>query len=157
MSDEEVFEFTKLADIQAYKLVTFDSQPVFYALWDTEEETYQYDYCEYFTGLVYADSREEAIANLENFMQDKRWANLEIAGTLEELSSTPILLEQFIKTNKYFTYDRSQPSVKVKKAKAKDITAFNELLNKPLFELRELDSQTIIEIEKDLREEYADY
>ena len=63
----------------------------------------------------------------------------------------------FCQSIRCFTYDRSQLLVKVKKAKAKDITAFNELLNKPLFELRELDSQTIIEIEKDLREEYADY
>lgn len=157
MSDEEVFEFAKLADIQAYKLVAFESKPVFYALWDIEEEQYQYDYDEYYTGLVYAESREDAIANLEILIEDKKWTNMEITGTIEELSPNPILLEQFIKTNKCFTYDRSQASVRVKKAKAKDLAALNELLNKPMFELRELDPQTIIEIEEKLREEYEDY
>ena len=154
MSDEEVFEFTKLADIHAYKLVAFEGKPVFYALWDIEEEKYQYDYDEYYTGLVYAESREGAIANLQSLMEDKKWATMQIAGTLEELSPNPILLEQLIKTSKCFTYDQSQPSVRVKKAKAKDIAALNELLNQPLFELRELDPQTIIEIEKNVRKEY---
>lgn len=44
--------------------------------------------------------------------------------------------------------------MKVKKAKAKDLAALNELLHQPLFELRELDPQTIMEIEKDLREDF---
>ena len=154
MSDEEVLEFTKLAGIQAYKLVAFERNPVFYALWNVGESKYQYDYDEYYTGLVYAESREEALTNLEILMEDKEWGTMQIAGTLEELSPNPVLLEQLIKTSKCFSYDRSQPSVKVKKAKAKDLAALNELLHQPLFELRELDPQTIMEIEKEFREDF---
>ena len=106
------------------------------------------------TGLVYTESREEALANLEILMEDHEWGTMQIAGTLEELSPNPVLLEQLIKTSKCLTYDQSQPSVKVKKAKAKDLAALNELLHQPLFELRELDYQTIMEIEKEFREDF---
>ena len=154
MSDSEVLEFAQLGNIHAYQLVAFEDSPIFYAIWDCEEQQFQMEYDEYFTSLVYAPSREAAMNNLEALMEDKRWKSREIKGTLEGLSSNPMLLKQLIQTNSCLSYDASLPAVKLKKAKANDLAALNELLKNPFFEVRELEPQSIMELEKEFSENY---
>ena len=154
MSDGEVLEFAQLADIHAYNLVEFKERPVFYALWDSKEEQYQQEFDEYYTSLVYASSREATMKNLESLIEDKGWQTLKIAGTLDELSLHPLLLEQLIKTNKCFSYDVSQPALSINQAQAHELAALNELLKKPLFEVRELEPESIMKLEKKLGHDY---
>ena len=154
MSDREVLEFAQLGQIHAYQLVEFEDYPIFYALWDCEEQQFQMEYDEYFTSLVYAPSREAAMENLATLMVDKGWRSKKIEGTLEDLSSNPILLKQLIQTNSCLSYDASLPAVKLKKAKANDLAALNELLKNPFFEVRELEPQSIMELEQELGENY---
>ena len=139
MSDREVMEFAELGDIHAYQLVEFEDKPIFYALWVCAEQQFQMRYDEYYTSLVYAPSREAAMENLEDLMDNKRWKTQSIKGILEELSATPVLLQQLIETTSSFSYDESLPGIKLKRAKAKDLAALNELFKKPLFEIRELE------------------
>ena len=154
MSDREVMEFAQLGDIHAYQLVEFKAKPVFYALWDCGAEQFQMRYDEYSTSLVYAPSRESAMANLKDLMDDKRWQTQTIKGTLEDLSATPVLLKQAIAATSSFSYDESLPGIKLKRAKATDLAALNELLKKPLFEIRELEPATILELEAELKEDF---
>ncbi len=149
LSDDEVFEFVNLAQMQAYNLVTFENNPIFYGFWDTQAGEYLKDYDEYYTSLIYEASREAAIERIEFLIQYKAWDTMEIAGTIEDLSSNPILLKQLISTNKCFNYDFSQSKLLLKKARAKDLVALNELLKAPFLEWRELDPQSILKLEKE--------
>lgn len=159
MSDDDIFEFGKIADISAYQLVSFDDKAIFYALWDTEKQDYQYDYDECYKGLSYNRSQEEVIEKLEDWIYEKDWADkLTLEGSLEELSSSPTLLAQLINTNKRILYQEKNSQLIVKKIKPADLAALNELLSKPLFEVRELTPDEIIKLEKDLGyEEYEEY
>jgi len=156
LSDREVLEFAELGDIHGYQLVAFEDSPIFYAIWNCEEQQFQMEDDEYFTSLVYAPSREAAMKNLQTLMEDQGWQSRKIIGTPEELSSNPILLKQLIQTNSCLSYDASLPAIKLKKAKANDLAALNQLLKNPFFEVRELDPQSIMELEKELGENYEE-
>lgn len=154
MSDDEVLEFAKLAKIQAYKLVAFESKPVFYALWDPMEQQYQLEYDECYTGLVYSESKSGAMKNLDDFIEDRDWQGTRLKGTLQDLSATPELLEKLIESHpKKFGYNQSKSELIIKKAKATSFSALNELLKVPLFELRELTPETLLELEQELADE----
>ena len=156
LSDDEVFEFGKLADISGYQLVAFNEKAIFYALWDTEEQDFLHDYDEGYEGLSYAHTEAKALVGLEDWIYNKDWdSKLKLKGSLEKLSGSPILLQQLIESNKRMSYQVEKSRLVVKKTKVKDLVALNALLSQPLFEVRELTPEAIIELEKNLGyEEY---
>ena len=81
------------------------------------------------------------------------WEILILEGSLESLSSTPVLLEQLVKTNRRMSYQAKKSQLTIKEMRPNDLTTLNELLKKPLFESRELSLDKVVELEKDLDEE----
>ncbi len=157
MGGEDVMEFIRLAEMHAYTLVTFEEKAVFHTLWDTAAQEYQHEYDEYYTGMVYAESRAGVTDNLKAFMKDKGWRTMELDGALEDLTRSPVLLRRLIETTACLAYDHSRPSVIVENAEAADLAALNELLKKPLFEVRELSPQEVVELEKLLPDEDEEF
>ncbi|RBP51210.1 hypothetical protein [Arenicella xantha] len=155
LTDDEVLEFGKLADIQGYKLVTFENEPLFYAIWIFgEDEDWHKDYDEYSTSLVYSESREEIIESIGDVAYDQ-WYDYKIKGTLEELSDSPALLASLLENTKKmkFVEKPNKSFIKLKSEDGAALTALNELLKEPLFAIKELSLEQVLEIEEELAEE----
>ena len=154
MSDEDVLEVAALAKMAAYKLIAFDSEPIFYAIWNIGNENYEMEYDEYFTGLIYSEHREDLNAYLEDVMSNEDWSKLKLEGTLDEISDQPVLLKQFVSATKGFQYDEDKKVLKFKRPKVADLVAVNELLKNKLFELRSLTLKEVQEIEENIPQEW---
>lgn len=157
LSDDDVLKLGEMAGIQGYKLVSFENEPVFYAIWilDGDEEGWYKIYDEDSTSLVYSESRDETIKNVGDLAYDY-WYEKKIKGSLEELSDSPSLLSSFLEKTKRikFVEKEKKSFIKMKSEKGADICSLNELLKRPLFEIKELSIDQVIEIEKELAEEF---
>jgi len=97
LSDSDFMKFLDIADIHAYKIIETDDEPVFWAILDEESD-------EYLTAgedesLIFGGSVDE----LKDEIKDDPWSltclaeeSDSLSGSLEELSSTPGLLEALI-------------------------------------------------------------
>jgi hypothetical protein len=157
LSDDDVLTLGKMAGIRGYKLVSFENEPVFYAVWILagDEEGWYKLYDEDSTSLVYSESRDEIIKNVGELAYDY-WYEKKIKGSLEELSDSPSLLSSFLEKTKRikFVEKEKKSFIKIKSEEGADICSLNELLKKPLFEIRELSIDQVVEIEKELAEEF---
>ena len=154
MNDEDVLTFASLAQMAAYKLIAFDNEPIFYAIWNVGNESYEMEYDEYFTGLIYAKTREDLYPYLSDTMSNEDWSKLKMQGTFDVLSDHPLLLKQLVNATKGFDYDENKQTLKFKRPKVAELVAVNELLKNPLFELRPLSLQEIQEIEENISQEW---
>ena len=154
MSDEEVLQFASLAKMAAYKLIAFDDEPSFYAIWNVGNEGYAMDYDEYFTGLVYSETREDLYPYLTDLMSDEGWYKLKLNGTYDEISDQPMLLEQLVSSTKGVEYNEAKKVLKFNRPKVADLVAVNELLKSKLFELRSLSLKEIQDIEESIPQEW---
>jgi len=154
LNDEDLIKFIKLADLQTYKLIAFDGEPTFYALWICKEETYLMDYDEEYESVesvVSFESKDALIKELENVAEYNEWNQFN--GTLEELSSNPLLLQKLIDSDKSLKYNENKKQLKVGRKKSSTYAALNELLKSPLFEIRSFSLPEILK----LQEEFGGY
>lgn len=156
LADDDVLELGKMAGIRGYKLVAFENEPVFYAIRVLgDEEDWHKIYDEDSTSLVYSESRDEIIENVGELAYDY-WYEKKIKGSLEELSDSPSLLASLLQNTKgmKFVEKEKKSFIKIKTEKGADICSLNELLKKPLFEIKELTIDQVVAIEKELAEEF---
>ena len=78
-------------------------------------------------------------------------AAIQINGTLDELSDTPLLLSQLIKNDPNIEYSEAYPLLKIKPDE-KSLNSVNALLKKPLYEIRYLTINEIYAIEQALNQ-----
>lgn len=154
MSDNDVLAFARLAQMPGYELVEFDSEPVFNAIFNCSEQSYQMDYDECFEGLVYSSSQGETMGDLAELMEDNDWGDVEIKGSIKELSDQPTILGALIDNNECFTFNEDKQFLKLSNTKPEQFAALNELLKKPFFEIRKLTATQIMEMEEDMGDEY---
>lgn len=155
LSDDDVLKLGELANIQGYKLVTFENEPVFYAIWIYGDDAdWHKDYDEYSTSLVYSESREEIIDSVGDVAYDL-WYDYKIKGSLAELSASPALLDSLLASTKKmkFVEKPTRSFIKIKSEDGTDLCALNELLRDPLFEIRELTLEQVLTIEAELAED----
>ncbi|MGK7933603.1 MAG: hypothetical protein AB4041_19525 [Microcystaceae cyanobacterium] len=155
LSDEDVFTLVEMANIHSYQLLIFEDEPKFYALWLPQANQYYIESDEYSSSLVYYPSQDELLGSLEYLTYD--WQKQKIQGELNELSETPLLLEQLINTNKSIKYDSNQKNLTIHSSKVTPYIELNALLKHPFYEIRELNLQEVLDIEKELAAQYQDY
>jgi len=114
LSDSDFMKFLDIADIHAYKIIETDDEPVFWAILDEESD-------EYLTAgedesLIFGGSVDE----LKDEIKDDPWSltclaeeSDSLSGSLEELSSTPGLLEALIKRNSGISYNDNYLNIDV--------------------------------------------
>ncbi|MGK7942877.1 MAG: hypothetical protein AB4058_00225 [Microcystaceae cyanobacterium] len=152
LSDEDVFTFVEMADIHAYQLLVFEDEPKFYALWLPQDNKYYLDEDECYAALVYYPAQDELLKRLESLTYD--WQDKKIEGELSEISETPSLLEQLIKTNKSINYNATKKTLTIRGDKVTPYVEVNALLKQPFYEVRELNLQQVLEIEKEITDQY---
>lgn len=149
MSDDDLFEFGELGELHAFKLIAFDDEPVFYALWNSVAEKYCMTFDEGYEGPVYGASLDEALKLLDDHDIQLDWEGFEMQGTLEDLSDNPNVLRQFIDSVDEFEYDEEGNVLRFEYADTRDVVALNALLREPIFQVRELTVDEIRQIEKE--------
>ena len=145
LSDEDIFEFSKLAKMKAYDLVEFEDKPLFKTIWDCEKKEYQMFYDECMSGVIFAGTDKELKINLKEFAEENSWSK--IKGNVDDITDKPALLNSLIESNKKLTFDSEKGKLKIKNYSPSALLAVNELLKKPLFEVRELTADQIEELE----------
>lgn len=142
LSDDDVCEIAKITGLEAYRLITVDTEQTYYAIWMnvphpfTQELHYLCDY----GGTVFYSN------NLESMLRksDVKYALLDLFpesfnGSLEELSDSPQLLQSLIDQNPYgFTYQSSKLTTNNRYVGVEKLMALNALLKNPVCEIREL-------------------
>lgn len=154
LSDDDVLAFAKLAEMSSYQLVEFDSEPVFNAIWNCKEQSYQMDYDECYEGMVYSSSQQETMGDLARLMEYNDWGDVKIKGNINDISDQPTILRALIDSNKCFSFKEGKQHLKLSKTKPEQFAALNELLKKPFFEIRKLTAQQIMEMEEGMGYEY---
>jgi hypothetical protein len=148
LSDEDVITLVQLAHLQAYKLVAFDDEPIFYALWLNGEQAYLMDYDEDAATIVLLESQDALLARLADCGADNDWSPL--TGRLEDLSAQPLLLQQLIHSDANLTYDANKLKLRVRRHQAQTYAALNALLRQPWFEVRSFHLADAIQLQKNV-------
>jgi hypothetical protein len=149
LSDDDLLAFGDFAEMHAFKLIEFDDEPVFYALYDPRENEFVKYYDESFEGLVYGNSQDEVNKLIAQYAYGTDYVG---RGSLEALSDNPVLLKQLIDSSKGVNHSPSKKKLTLS-YHAENAAAINELLKEPIFEIREMDAQAIKKIEDEIMEE----
>ena len=158
MDDESVLKFVEMADMHSYQLLAFDEDKKFYALWLPEEDTYATTASEGIDSLIYTDTKKELMPEVEDLIEMNEWNPTIIKGKLSDISHSPLLLEQMIKREKKMSYNEKTHALKISGNKSSTYMVANELLSKPIFEIRELSIDEISDIEAQIYKDYiGDY
>lgn len=155
LSDEDTFEFIQLAQMQKYQLIRFEDQPKFYAIWLPQQEKWIKQYDECFEGLIYSESPEQLKSSLE-LIFNEYGSGIDLQGTLADLSEQPILLQSTIAAQAGLSYDAAQNLLKIKIWNEEALYAVNSLLKQPIFEIRSLNVEEILQLEKGMMSEYEE-
>lgn len=138
LTDEQVLKAGEISGMKFYTLAIFEDQPVFYAIWIFNKQEYLHELESEM--IYYFDSYQQALdASKEEI--HSILADLEIEGSLEELSNQPDVLESFIKNNSEIEYTDNVLSIQY--LDDEDAIAFNALLKNPIFEIHSLDLKQI--------------
>jgi hypothetical protein len=164
MRDEDVLEFGRLADVLGYQLVSYENEPVFYTAWihDKHDPDWLKEHDEVSSTLLYFESHEELIESIGEWAEQRLYDE-KIKGSLEQLSDNPVLLASLLENAKgmNFVVKDGKSYVKFKSVTGSDICALNELLKKPLFEIRQIKIDQVLAIEKEIsdlfNEEYGQF
>ena len=151
LADNDVLELGRMADIEGYQLVTFENEPVFYAIWLFEDEDWHPSEYEYRSSLAYEESRDDIIEELGNAAYFN-WNEHEISGTADSLSDSPTMLSSLVQKTEGFDFvtTNGDTCLRLDSNDGKALSALNELLKQPLFEIRELTIEEVIEIQDEM-------
>lgn len=152
MSNDDVLKFVDIADMHSYQLLAFDINQTFYAIWLPKKNSYYMLPSEDMDYFLYEKSKVEIMKTISDLAEDTKWDHVTIRGSLEEISHTPVLLEKLIAQEKKLSY--SGKNLKLSGIKSVAYKALNELLLKPLFEIKELSLDEVMKIEKKQREDF---
>nr|WP_278395620.1 hypothetical protein [Acinetobacter venetianus] len=156
LSDEDTFEFIRLADMHKFQLVQFEHEAKFYALWSVKKQQWVEEYDEFFTGLAYADQPEQLKTNVRAIFVDYDYEDIQLKGSLEDLSEQPVLLQALIKNSKALKYNNKSQTLTILQGwEEEGLYAVNSLLKQPLFEIKEISLEEIQTIENELAKQYS--
>jgi len=150
LSDEDLLEFGEFAGMHAYKLIEFDDEPVFYVLYDPRDDDFARFFEEDFEGPIYANSQDELNDLLAQQAYEMDW---EAFGSFESLSDSPVLLQQLVDSSKGLNYNEGKKRLSIRDPRNSNAAALNELLKNPIYEIREMDAQSVKNLEDEIMSE----
>jgi hypothetical protein len=142
LSDADIVEFVKIADLMPYQVVEIPDGGGFVALWLPEEERYLSGYE---TDIIYHP-------NVEAFMTDVPYQLYDAFPTTWQgsyISHSPVLLRQLVASQPdCFQYNDTQQQLSLKKKiweiPGAQLFALNALLKTPVFEVRQLSVDELV-------------
>ncbi len=147
LSDADVFEFAKMANLMSHQVVEVPAGGGFVALWLPQEDRYLGGYG---TKVDYRPS-------IDAFMDEEVGYRMRDAipsfwqGTLDSISVSPLLLGQMISAqSEWLQYDEAQHRLLIKEENlsipVQQLFALNALLKTPVFEVRQLNVQELLDL-----------
>lgn len=135
LDEDGLFQFAQLTGILHYQLIEIDENEQFYVIWLPQSESY---FTDYDTGNIFSGNTENFIAD-----HDEDWYFLQeisttLAGSLEDLSDAPQLLQAVIDKSAGLNYAADKLTLEIdgNMAGYTAITELNALLKQPLFEIQ---------------------
>ena len=151
MKDEDVLAFGQIAEIHGHELIEFDKAASFHVFWNPQTNAPFIDEQEGSNFLYYSESKESVLEAAAKRTEEWGWGYAQLLGTAEHLSDTPLLLEKLIETTPDLVWNQQGSALCIENIEDPEaINALNGLLKIPLFALREMDIEQLIELEKRL-------
>lgn len=158
LNDEDAFEFAKLSGILHYQLIEVDTSIPTYVLFNPESNQYLYAAAPD-EEIILTGQDEDLLFNSADYLDDY-WKEQTVErffdefkftfqGSLEELSETPLILQQFINENTvWLSYQNQTLKINHHKSYASfdRIKALNALLKIPVFEIRKISLEELAKI-----------
>ncbi len=151
LSEEDLFALLEKANALAYVLTEFEIGARFYVRWLNGDQRYDsWDMDEYGYGvgrtLCFATD-PEALA--ENFVsvEDYEERTVQQRGSWSELSATPEVLRSVVAMHPSLRYDDDTQTLSIKLLNGPAIREVNALLKQPIFEIREVNQETLIQLQ----------
>ena len=156
LSDADTVEFVQMADMNSYQIIEVPTDKVFYTLWLIDKQQYALNYDESGTSLIYAESAQQLLdEQLENLMYTLD-DELNLSGSLEQLSHSPVLLQATIDSQKNLRYDQRKAQLQIKNQDPQALRAVHDLLKTPLYEIREHQLTELMQLEKQYADDHWD-
>ena len=157
LSDADTVEFVQMAGMNSYQIIEVPADKVFYALWLTGQQQYALNHDESGTSLIYAESAQQLLdKQLENIMYSLD-EQLNLHGTLEQLSDSTTLLQAAIDSQKNLSYNSKTQQLQIKHYDPQALRAVHDLLKTPLYEMRTLSLAEVMALEKECAEYGGDW
>jgi len=146
-----------MAGMNSYQIIEVPADKVFYALWLTGQQQYALNHDESGTSLIYAESAQQLLdKQLENIMYSLD-EQLNLHGTLEQLSDSTTLLQAAIDSQKNLSYNSKTQQLQIKHYDPQALRAVHDLLKTPLYEMRTLSLAEVMALEKECAEYGGDW
>ncbi len=140
--------------MQKFQLVKFEHEVKFYGLWSVKNQQWLQEHDEFSASLVYVEEQDQLKNKVEAIFADYDYAEINLEGSLEELSNHPVLLQALIATESGLSYDETKKVLTIGEWEDVALYAINPLLKQPLFEIKEISLEEIQTIEKELAKQY---
>ncbi len=153
MQDDDIFEFVQRAGIQKYEIFEFEEESIFYAIWINREQHWFIKERESSAYLAYEQSVEKLLESLQDgYFNSFSEEDFIYQGTLDEMSETPMLLRNILANLEWVKYDEVQQCLTISSYDVSAILQLNSLLKPPIFEVKALSLQQVLEIEQKIAE-----
>lgn len=156
LSNADVLRFVNMAKMQSYRLLTFEKEPVFYALWIPEEDNYHFSFNEGMDSLVFSESKQQLANELECLVGCHDWRGDHVVGDLATISHSPSRLKQLIHQDSRISYNAKSKELRVTGYELAPYKAVNKLLIRPLFEIRALSLDDLRTIERQISDNFME-
>lgn len=146
LDEDIIFEFLKKAGILSYTLCEFKSEEKFYIAWLVDSKSYMaYDIYDEGLELRFLENRQQIVQECcANYLRNH---GAPFKGTLEELSSTPVLLRTAIASHENLSYDEEAGELLIENDDPSALELLIPLLTKPPFEIRTVSIDEVCEIQ----------
>lgn len=142
---DDAFKLAQLSGILHYQLIEVDATQPNYVIWLNQDEAY---FGHYDTDAIVFGSHEDFIETNESNWYFLQRISTTLNGTLSELSDSPEILENFLKTAIGINYstEKSHLEINGHSSNYQTIKALNALLKQPLFEIRQVTLEEIAQL-----------
>lgn len=145
-SDEDIFFLAEKLNLLPYQIFEFDITQNYYVMWLCNQKKYLHDPNDISAIAFYHESDFSNLCNFSAYYLEQIYVTLE--GTLTDLSYAPQILKQIIDKNLGVTYSENKYIFEIVGSEAgyTIINSVNELLKKPIFEIRQLTLQELVQL-----------
>jgi len=142
-----------MIDTLGYDLIELADTHMLYVLWDPVEDEPNKIYEESGEFLIFGRTEDELIKEATETLNYTVQDNYTGEGTYEQLSESPELLKSLVESNAALNYEANTPAIEiVDEMDAATLKSFNELLKTPFYSIKEMSTQQVMKLEKELDE-----
>lgn len=148
LNDDQVYQFLSLAKIEFYQVLPVVTEQV-YCLWSLENQAIIYEEDQFGNQFIsYSESIDGLWEEINFWVSFFRKGNIVREGDIFEITNHGNLFKAVLRDLKDASYDPVERKLTIKSLDA--LKALNDLLKEPVYEIRKMDFEKIVQLEETL-------